>query len=270
MKIEKLLITPDLASSMLQNNLRNRNLKQPVIERYAQDIKQGRWKEDTAEMIKISKNGNILDGQHRLHAIIKANKEIWIHVATGLEESVFDVLDTGSLRSASDVFTISNIRNASKISSIIAFYELLKINVLNHEAVQKNKRKTNAELLSTYSEYPEFWDEVCRKTTSWYESFSKIIGTSYIGGIYAYVYENRPDIASDFFDQLTGKSNITNSTLFVLRNKLLKDKLSVHKYSQSYKVALIIKTWNAFVKNKEFKLLKFDAEIEPTPTFIFS
>ena len=42
-------------------------------------------------MIKISKSGTILDGQHRLMAIIKANKGIWLHLATELDESIFDV-----------------------------------------------------------------------------------------------------------------------------------------------------------------------------------
>jgi hypothetical protein len=269
MKTQKLFITPDLASQLLQNNFNNRKIKQPVVDRYAKDIQEGRWKEDTAEMIKISKSGTILDGQHRLMAIIKANKGIWLHLATELDESIFDVLDTGSVRSAGDVFTISQVKCGFKIAAIISAYEVLKIGSLHGTSVQKNNKKTNQELLSIYLENPLFWDEVSKKSTSWYEKFGTILSTSTIGSFYAYLYENRPDLASDFFDQLTGKSNITNLTILVLKNKLFKDKVSSHKFTSQYKNALIIKTWNAFVTNKEFKLLKFDAEVETIPRFIF-
>jgi hypothetical protein len=269
MKTQKLLITPDLASQMLQNNIKNRNVKQPVVDRYAKDIIEGRWKEDTAEMIKISKTGIVLDGQHRLHAIIKANKGINLHLATDLEDSIFDVLDTGSVRSAGDVFTISQIKCGFKIAAIISAYEVLKIGSLHGTSVQKQNKKTNSELLAIYLENPNFWDEVSKKSTSWYDHFGMILSTSTIGSFYAYMYENRPDLAADFFDQLTGKKNITNATIFVLRNKLFKDKLSTYKLTSQYKNALIIKTWNAFVTNREIKILKFDAEVEKTPSFVF-
>jgi hypothetical protein len=78
-----------------------------VVNRYAQDILAGRWKEDTGEVIKVSKSGIVLDGQHRLYAIVKANTPIFLHIAYGIDDSVSDVLDTGSVRSASDVFKLN-------------------------------------------------------------------------------------------------------------------------------------------------------------------
>ena len=111
MKIEKILITPTMAKELLEKNINNRNVKQPVVARYAKDMIAGKWKQDTAELIKISKTGLILDGQHRLLAIVKANVSIYFHIASELEDNIFDVLDTGSIRNSCDVFNIQNIKN---------------------------------------------------------------------------------------------------------------------------------------------------------------
>jgi hypothetical protein len=109
MEIQKKLITPARASELLQSNVKNRTPKNPVVSKYARDMANGKWKNDTFELIKISRSGVILDGQHRLMAVVKANIPIYFHVVEGVDDSVFDVLDTGSNRNASDVFKINNI-----------------------------------------------------------------------------------------------------------------------------------------------------------------
>jgi hypothetical protein len=116
LEFKKELITPSRAKELLEANINNRRVKDEVVNRYAQDILAGRWKEDTGEVIKISKSGIVLDGQHRLYAIIKANTPIFLHIVYGIDDSVSDVLDTGSVRSASDVFKLNNgITNDSSV-----------------------------------------------------------------------------------------------------------------------------------------------------------
>ena len=107
LEFKKELITPSRAKELLEANINNRRVKNEVVNRYAQDILAGRWKEDTGEVIKISKSGIVLDGQHRLYAIVKSNTPIFLHIAYGVDDSVSDVLDTGSVRSATDVFRLN-------------------------------------------------------------------------------------------------------------------------------------------------------------------
>ena len=87
------LITPQMAKALLESNTNNRRPKSPIIMRYASDMQKGLWKQNTAEFIKISKSGQILDGQHRLMAVIKSNTPIIFQVARGLDDNIFDVLD---------------------------------------------------------------------------------------------------------------------------------------------------------------------------------
>ena len=266
MNIEKILITPSLANKYLEANVKNRNIKKPVVNRYSNDMASGNWKEDTGELIKISKTGVVLDGQHRLIALLKANVSIYFHVATGLEDSVFDVLDTGSTRSAGDVFHINEIKNANCLPSMIQFYETLKNNkILNQKGAQKDKRRTNAKLLNLYNDRPLFWDSAGKKSLAWYHDFAKVLSPQQIGGLYSYFYDFSPDDSEDFLNQLCGGLEIRNRTISLLRNKLIQDKLSMKKMTLVVRNSLIIKTWNNYRKGVELTLLKFDPEKEPMP-----
>ena len=110
MRVELVKINKTVAEEMLKNNDKNRNVKPRIVAQYSADMLKGQWKENTGELIKISKTNRLLDGQHRLMAIIKADIELTMYVAFELEDSIFDVLDIGAKRSDSDIFTMASLR----------------------------------------------------------------------------------------------------------------------------------------------------------------
>jgi len=261
LEFKKELITPSRAKELLEANITNRSVKNPVVARYVKDILAGRWKEDTGELIKISKSGIVLDGQHRLHAIIKANKPLFLHIGYNINDEVFDVFDTGSSRSANDAFKISGIKNGLKISSILNYYNKLKYQNSGSQLYQK---ATNSELLNQYYENPIFWDNISLKSMVYYTTF-KPIPVAMFGGYYAYFYKINPDLANKFIEQLSTGLNIENNVIALLRNKFIDNSVSIRKMSASYKDAYIIKAWNFFILNVTPKVLKYDSEREPFP-----
>lgn len=269
MEFKKQLVTPSIAEQMLESNIRNRRIKKAVVSRYAQDMIAGRWKEDTGETVKISKSGIVLDGQHRLASIIKANVPINLHVVYGLDDSVFDVLDTGATRNATDTFYIEKINNDSTLPGIIQIYHMLKNPLIKHlTGGDKNYRLTNQELKSAYYERELFWQGTTNYSSVWYRSFAKILPPSLIGGFYAFFHDFNENDAYQFMDQLCTGKNINNNTVALLRNKLMQDKMSQKNIKANIKQALIIKTWNAFRMNEQFKILKFDTTKEEFPKAI--
>jgi hypothetical protein len=262
-EFKKVLITPTYAKQLLEANIANRRVKEPVVMQYSKDIIEGRWKEDTGEVIKIFKSGKVGDGQHRLLAIIKANKPVYMHIATNVDDEVFDVLDTGSGRNSSDAFRIMGIKNENKLPSIIQFYNLL----LSGKRVysQKGTKPTNTVLLDQYYSNEKLWQEISSRSFTWYIKFAKILPPSYFGGFYAFFLELNSAKAEEFMEQLSTGINITNPSINLLRNKLMQDKLAMRKMPATTKIALIIKTWNLFVKNQTVQLLKFDNFKEAFP-----
>lgn len=252
-------ITPEMAKQFLSNNTGNRQVKLNVVEKYANDIKYDRWKANTGETIKISEKGRILDGQHRLHAIIKADQGLNFHLATGLDDSVFDVIDTGSNRTGTDVFTINGTLNASVLPSIIQNYMTVKTSKVR----LKTNVLTNQMVLDIYNENPEEWQNVVRISKNWYLSFSKILSRSIIGGLYEnFKQKAGEEVAKDFFNQLCIGKEFTNETIVWLRKRLTEDKISNLKLPIAVKYELIIKTWNMFRKHKQTKTLRITNEIE--------
>lgn len=267
MEIQKKLITPAKAVELLQSNVKNRRPKNPVVLKYAKEMASGKWKEDTFELIKISKSGIILDGQHRLMAVVKSNTPTYFHVVDGLEDSIFDVLDTGSTRNASDVFKINQIKYSTTIPSIISFYDLLTEN-RRHKATQVNTRKSNADLLSEYELNPDKWDDIARESHTLYAQFGKILSTAFIGGFLAFFRDISHDDANSFMSQLCSGKNIENDSINMLRMKLVNEKVSVHKLSTSTKQAYIIKTWNLFRSKQVLKFLKYTPSTDTFPKAI--
>ena len=102
-KISEMLITPEIAEKYLGHNYeKQRLLQQPEVRKMARDMAEGRWNERIVEPIKITTDGKLLDGQHRLQAIIASGKSIWMYVQTDLLEGDFEYIDLGRKRIAAD------------------------------------------------------------------------------------------------------------------------------------------------------------------------
>lgn len=101
-------------------NPRNR----PLSERGARYIKMamtgGEWKR-TGDSLKFSVKGELLDGQHRLAAIADSGMTIEMLCVFGLDDSVFDVLDTGRARSGSDALHVAGVPNATTVAHLVAW-----------------------------------------------------------------------------------------------------------------------------------------------------
>lgn len=72
--IEQVQMTPGLAKKMLASNADNqRNLRMSKVEQYVRDMLAGHWP-ITGETIKVATDGALIDGQHRLTAVLHAAK----------------------------------------------------------------------------------------------------------------------------------------------------------------------------------------------------
>lgn len=100
MKIKVMTINPETARSLLKINTNNRTVRQAHVDYLAAEMKNGQWRL-THQGIAI--NGkNIVDGQHRLLAIIQSGCSVDMLVASDSDSSIQDVVDVGRMRSAGD------------------------------------------------------------------------------------------------------------------------------------------------------------------------
>ena len=74
-------ITPDVAAQLLRNTDANpRSTTSPCIHKYTQDMLRGFWTEGGSDMIVIDENDSVINGQHRLRAVVesKTTQSFWV------------------------------------------------------------------------------------------------------------------------------------------------------------------------------------------------
>ncbi|MGY4803821.1 hypothetical protein [Teichococcus aerofrigidensis] len=85
-------ITPEMAEAYLAHNSRNRKIVAAHVDAIARDIRAGNWMMN-AQPICFSRAGRLLNGQHRLSAVIQAGEPIEVPVMRGLPEEAYATYD---------------------------------------------------------------------------------------------------------------------------------------------------------------------------------
>jgi hypothetical protein len=116
--IEIVQVDPKLAEKWLSGNVRNRKLKPDRITYYAREMAAGRWS-FTGEAIQFDANGVLLNGQHRLHSIIKSGVTVPLAVVRNLEPEAQVVMDSGVKRTIADTLTINGEKNATLLAGAL-------------------------------------------------------------------------------------------------------------------------------------------------------
>ncbi|CAH2606469.1 conserved protein of unknown function (plasmid) [Rhodovastum atsumiense] len=98
---DAIMVTPEMAKSWLQHNGGNRSLRPTHVKDLAAKMQAGRWRL-THQGIAISATGRLLDGQHRLEAVVQSGCTVPMMVFTGCDEEMFGVLDKGIIRTIRD------------------------------------------------------------------------------------------------------------------------------------------------------------------------
>jgi hypothetical protein len=97
-------ITPEIAKAFLAGNTDNRKLASRTVEVLARDMVNGGWRV-THQCIAISESGLLIDGQHRLSAVVSSGKTVPMYVAYygGEEKAMGLPIDLHKKRSHTDI-----------------------------------------------------------------------------------------------------------------------------------------------------------------------
>jgi hypothetical protein len=113
----EVLVTPALASEWLKRNINNRPLSQANVGGLADDILNGRWV-DNGETVKLDWNGNLIDGQHRLTAVVRAGVAVTMLVVEGLDPRSQMTVDVGRPRSVGQQLELSGVPQGARMAAV--------------------------------------------------------------------------------------------------------------------------------------------------------
>ena len=117
-------ISPAKAKQWLGNGANgNRRVSRQRVLQYQMEILSGSWDLNGAAIV-FDSNGGLLDGQHRLRAVVKADKSIKSVVVRGVPPRGRGTLDTGKARNVPDLIHMhgASTKNTSVVSAAILLY----------------------------------------------------------------------------------------------------------------------------------------------------
>ena len=250
-------VTPALAASWLGTMRRNRKLSAPRVKRYAQAMKDGLWKLNGQNII-FDKDGVLIDGQHRLQAVLVADCDVQMGVMRGVDPTAWDTVDWGRARTLTDALTAKGRTGASLLGPTLRFLYQRTLGILGSNDPQH--QPTPHDILGLDDEYPAVRDSV-----SWAMSkrFLKNSAVAFIR--FVATSEGPQDASATFFDGLqTGAKLEADSAVFAAREMLL-TQTPEHTRNPRVMLAKMIKAWNAHLAEVPRKRLQWAPEDEEFP-----
>lgn len=143
-KSEVILVTPELAQEWLSSQADyQRNISPRRVRILANLMRRNEWKVTPTHQIGISPSGQVVDGQHRLSAVIASGAPVKMAVTFNCPESIFDVIDTNvGVRTPAQIAKMAG----KKVNSS---YQIAALNVLLWDPSNPNSINLSWELQDT-------------------------------------------------------------------------------------------------------------------------
>ena len=238
------MLTPKKAQSLLDTQVsQQRKLSNSYVSRYVDAVERDLWRFD-ATPIKVDWFGNLLDGQHRCHTVVKTGKSQKVLMVYGLDPEVFKVLDSGKRRNLGDAFRIQGEAYYNTLASAIGLLALHKGNGLGagHTGFRMPQTEDAIDLLEKHPGMRVSLKKIYLARSVLQESVSCFLH---------YLFSKKDAAKADeFFEKLaSGEGFKKKDPIRLLRDRLLFNKTETIKMERMYKIAITIKAWNVFRKN---------------------
>lgn len=261
MKTKIETITPQIAAKLLESNLNNRPLTEAHVASLVKEMKNGRWKVN-GDNIRISDKHVIIDGQHRLNAIVKSGVTIQSWVMRGLSDDVFDTIDVGKRRSAGDTLGCRGEKNAHRLCAA-----LIMVDKYMTGRVESSVHYSNTEVEDLLLKYPDI-----RSSLFPGRGRKGLIRPSVFEACHYLFSKKDTAMAESFLEKVERGTGLTEGDpWYVLRERLLHNSLSAAKLSKPLEMALCIKAWNAARQGKQITKLVLnlvDGRLESFPVVL--
>ncbi|MFW6776270.1 hypothetical protein ACOACO_18460 [Nocardioides sp. CPCC 205120] len=237
---EVLDVTPQMARDWLARNPSNRSVRRHLVESYARDMRAGRWALN-GETVKIAADGNLLDGQHRLSAVVLADRIIPMVVVREVSADHMPTIDTGAKRTYADALKVLGEENTSVLAAVSRRALLWH---RGHRTRWGSLHATALELNEFIAEHPQIRNsaDVATKLAS-----KALLPASTFGLAHWLLSAIDPDDAMWFLARVAdGDALPTNHPVAALRDRIVRMRVGGGRINETDAIALLILAWNAY------------------------
>lgn len=245
-------VTPQIAAAYLSQNTNNRPLNKGRVEAYAAAMSRGEW-QFNGDPIRFSEQGILIDGQHRLSAIVQSNAPQKMLIIRDLPQSTFKTIDVGAIRSAGDLAALVGVKNSNLATSGARIY--LTWQQSGTMSIPIGKRPTNSQIVDFVAS-----EEIVHRAASYVAGsifLRKFLPPSVSCFLYLAFSTVSEEKAIAFLNELKEPTVIDwHSPIFLLRERLTQSSMGKVKLRKNELIALMMKAWRSWLKGAKVKQLK--------------
>jgi hypothetical protein len=235
------MVWPETAAKWLARNKQNRPLGRHTVDRYKRAIRLGEWKVN-GEAVIIDDADNLLDGQHRLQAIVESETPIPMLVVYGVPADAFPTLNSGKTRSLADVLMIRQEAHQRTVAGVLRILHRATLDRLGVRTVSGDK-PSNTELLTLLDKHPgvreavDFIVPLCKKG---------LHPPALMAFLYYQMSASRPEVAEEFFTAFLTQTGIRPNSIESRLNDWIVNNAKDCRTQEGaiYYLAIVIKAWH--------------------------
>lgn len=255
-------ITPAMAKQYLADMHTNRAYKQRQVDSFVAAMRNGEWRLN-GQPILISEAGRLMDGQHRMMAVVQSGETVRFLVVQGVPEAAMVTVDRGSKRSFADLLSMDGYKQHKTLAAAIRTAMTLEAgDFMNHNRLPSYESmsewfKINPRILDCVSRYKQ-------------KEVQRLLPHNMIAALLYLMARKDAKVAHDFWDKVVHGDGLSKTDAeFKLRERLLAGVRGVgHHTMMKERCAFAIKAWNFKRRGQDFDRLlwKYEGEFpEPFP-----
>lgn len=250
-------ITPEDAEELLLANDHNRSVERARVTQYANDLRNGTW-DLNGEAIKVAESGRLLDGQHRLMAVLEADTPMTTLLITGLPDEAQETMDQGKPRSFADVLKLRGEKYCTGLAGATRMVFAYERDGVPFVISGRHGTPSVPQLSRTLERNPELRDSV--RLAYEYMRRPWVPVTTIAGLHYLFASASQED-ADDFVHRLASGADLgVDDPRYVLRERLIREHAQTdeRRISAKVKTAFIVLAWNAYRQGEPLERLRWN------------
>jgi hypothetical protein len=242
-------LTPEAAREILEGSkdVNNRTVADSHVTWLAGQMKAGKWM-CNGEPIILDEDGQLLDGQHRLWAVMESGVNVKTMVTRGISRAAFATIDTGYARTSANVLGMSGEQNVTVLAAALGW-------VWRHESGKmmwplKTSGYTSMIGLGLLRKHPGLKAVVTWAVSARHNVVLKNVTISALAFLRFMFEKHKPQKAAEFFSLVGDEAQDQAGTpTRVLRDRILTLSSGTRRTAKDVRdvMAMFIKAWDAFL-----------------------
>lgn len=249
-------VTPDQAHALLGLNNLNRNVRRRHVKKLAGAMARGEWQLN-GDAIRVSEDGELLDGQHRLLSCIEADTPFITLVIEGLPKSARSTIDVDTKpRSLADILRFAGEQNVVMLGAAITWCWRFE-----NQGLHGREIPTSAEAFDILEKHPGL-----REVTEWARKLQGRlrcpVGPTCLFLLQALSYGDDGQV---FFERLVTGTGFTSAKdpIYTLREWIIRQATNQQPRGTTALASalayyvVMVKAWNAWREGREIQSLRW-------------